>query len=133
MLHILVLKLPTKCCSETPHISYVGMFKKLLAVFFMGFVAWAYKAIQPPPPKICGSPDGPPVTAPRIKLRDGRHLAYKEHGVSKDKAHYKIIFIHGFGSSRHDHVVAKALSPVLDNLFSLVLLLASWNFNFLYV
>lgn len=88
-----------------------GMFKKLLAVFFMGFVAWAYKAIQPPPPKICGSPDGPPVTAPRIKLRDGRHLAYKEHGVSKDKAHYKIIFIHGFGSSRHDHVVAKALCP----------------------
>ncbi|KAJ4829119.1 hypothetical protein Tsubulata_035894 [Turnera subulata] len=69
------------------------------------------KAIQPPPPKICGSPGGPPVTAPRIKLRDGRNLAYKEHGVSKDVAKFKIIFLHGFDNTRHDAVIASQLSP----------------------
>ncbi|PSS01373.1 Lysophospholipase BODYGUARD 2 precursor [Actinidia chinensis var. chinensis] len=88
-----------------------GMFKKILVVFFMGFMAWAYQAIQPPPPKICGSADGPPVTAPRIKLSDGRHLAYKEHGVPKDKAKYKIVYVHGFDSCRHDAVIATSLSP----------------------
>lgn len=74
-------------------------------------MAWAYKAIQSPPPKICGSADGPPITTPRIKLSDGRHLAYKEHGVPKDKANYKIVFVHGFDSCRHDAVVAEGLSP----------------------
>ncbi|XP_077230702.1 uncharacterized protein LOC143863819 [Tasmannia lanceolata] len=85
-----------------------GMFRKILVVMLMGLLAWAYQAIQPSPPKICGSPDGPPVTAPRIKLRDGRHLAYKEHGVPKDKAKYRIVFVHGFDSCRHD---ALRLSP----------------------
>ncbi|KAK9290464.1 hypothetical protein L1049_008634 [Liquidambar formosana] len=88
-----------------------GMFKKILVVLFMGILAWAYQAIQPPSPKICGSTDGPPVTAPRIKLSDGRHLAYKEHGVPKDIANYKIVFVHGFDSCRHDAVVATNLSP----------------------
>ncbi|RVW94260.1 hypothetical protein CK203_034786 [Vitis vinifera] len=46
-------------------------------------VAEKLEAARPPPPKICGSPGGPAITAHRIKLRDGRHLAYKEHGVSK--------------------------------------------------
>ena len=89
------------------------MLKKTVLLFFVGFLAWAYKATQPPPPKICGSPDGPPVTAARIKLSDGRHLAYKEHGVPKEKANYKIVFVHGFDSCRHDAVIAKTLSPVL--------------------
>ncbi|KAF8403275.1 hypothetical protein HHK36_011377 [Tetracentron sinense] len=88
-----------------------GMFKKISVVLLVGFLAWAYKAIQPPSPKICGTPDGPPITAPRIKLKDGRHLAYKEHGVPKDTAKYKIIFVHGFGSCRHDAIIATDLSP----------------------
>ncbi|KAF9598775.1 hypothetical protein IFM89_031443 [Coptis chinensis] len=79
-----------------------GTLKTILVILFVGFVAWAYQAIQPPPPKICGTPGGPPVTAPRIQLKDGRHLAYKEYGVSKDEAKYKIIFVHGFDSCRHD-------------------------------
>ena len=77
----------------------------------MGILAWAYQAIQPPPPKICGSPEGPPVTASRIKLSDGRHLAYKEQGVSKDNAKHKIVFVHGLGFCRHD-TMARFLSPV---------------------
>lgn len=78
----------------------------------VGCVAWAYQAIRPPPPNICGSPGGPPITAPRIKLRDGRHLAYKEYGVPKDEAKHKFIFVHGFDSCRHHAAIATELSPV---------------------
>ncbi|KAK9122773.1 hypothetical protein Sjap_012375 [Stephania japonica] len=79
-----------------------GMFKRVPLLLFLGVLSWAYQAIQIPPPKLCGSPEGPPVTAPRIELRDGRYLAYKEHGVLKNEAKYKIVFIHGFDSCRHD-------------------------------
>ncbi|XP_065856105.1 uncharacterized protein [Euphorbia lathyris] len=88
-----------------------GIFTKALLVFIVGILAWGYQAIQPPPTKICGSPGGPSITGPRIKLRDGRYLAYKEHGVSKDVAKYKIVFLHGFCSSRHDPFVENHLSP----------------------
>lgn len=81
-------------------------------LLFFGFLAWGYQAIQPPAPKICGSPNGPLITAPRIKLRDGRYLAYKEHGVPKDSAKYKIIFVHSFASCRHNAIVANTISPV---------------------
>ncbi|XP_009604842.1 uncharacterized protein [Nicotiana tomentosiformis] len=87
-----------------------GMFGKILVVLFVVFLAYAYKAMQPPPPKICGTPDGPPITSPRIKLSDGRHLAYKEHGVPRDEAKHKIVFIHGYDSNRHDAVIATGLS-----------------------
>ncbi|MBA0567175.1 hypothetical protein Golob_011931, partial [Gossypium lobatum] len=66
---------------------------------------------------MCGSPNGPPVTAPRIRLKDGRHLAYKEHGVPRHVAKYKIIYVHGFRSGRHNVVVAATLSPeVIEEL-----------------
>ncbi|KAK2997652.1 hypothetical protein RJ639_025326 [Escallonia herrerae] len=82
------------------------MLKKIVLVLLVGCLAWAYQATRPPPPKICGSPGGLPITSSRIKLRDGRQLAYAEHGVPKDMAKYKIIFAHGFGSSRHDASIA---------------------------
>ncbi|EPS58604.1 hypothetical protein M569_16207, partial [Genlisea aurea] len=68
---------------------------------FAFVVLWSgYRSFFPPAPRVCGSPGGPAADAPRIKLRDGRYLAYKEHGVPKQTAKYKIIFLHGFGSSR---------------------------------
>lgn len=76
------------------------MYKTIVAFLLIGIIAWLFQAIHPPPPHICGSPGGPPITGPRIKLRDGRHLAYKEHGVLKELAKYKIILVHGFGSNR---------------------------------
>jgi hypothetical protein len=85
------------------------MARKLSIVLFVILSALLYQQIQPPPPKICGSLNGPPVTAPRTKLKDGRHLAYKESGVPKEEAKYKIIFVHGFDSCRHD---ALPISPV---------------------
>ncbi|XP_021764779.1 uncharacterized protein LOC110729352 isoform X1 [Chenopodium quinoa] len=94
-----------------PNSSSSGLLKKLLLVSVVGLLAWGYQATRPPPPKICGTPDGPPVTAPRIRLNDGRHLAYKEHGVPKDKAQHKFVYIHGFDSCRNHAVVANFLSP----------------------
>ncbi|XP_023756307.1 uncharacterized protein LOC111904824 [Lactuca sativa] len=90
-----------------------GFFKKLRFLFIMGFLESVSKAFSPPPPKICGSPDGPPITSPRIKLHDGRHLSYKEHGVSKDSAKYKIIFIHGYNSCKEYNPLAITTSPDL--------------------
>ncbi|KAI3471826.1 hypothetical protein Pfo_030637 [Paulownia fortunei] len=88
------------------------MLKKILLVGFMGLLAWAYQATRPPPPKTCGSTDGPPVTASRIQLKDGRYLAYEEYGVPKDIAKHKIVFVHGFASCRHDvSAITANLSP----------------------
>ncbi|KAK1375764.1 AB hydrolase-1 domain-containing protein [Heracleum sosnowskyi] len=56
----------------------------------------------------------PSVTASRIKLRD---LAYKEHGVPKDTAKYKIVYVHGFTSCRHYTVSATTLTlDVIEDL-----------------
>ncbi|WZY92259.1 hypothetical protein YC2023_064588 [Brassica napus] len=88
-----------------------GVLYKLLVVFSVCIATSTYQALQPPPPKLCGSPGGPSITAPRIKLRDGRHLAYKEHGVPRDQAVRKIVFVHGSDSCRHDNAFAALLSP----------------------
>ncbi|WOL00840.1 hypothetical protein Cni_G09553 [Canna indica] len=91
-----------------------GMVKKLSIVLLIGLIAWSYQAIQPPPPQICGTPGGPPVTASRIKLKDGRHLAYRENGVLKENAKYKIVFIHAFHACRYDVLpVSPALAEEL--------------------
>ena len=69
--------------------------------FAMGFIGWVYVALlKPPSPKLCGSPNGPPLSSPRVKLSDGRHLAYKELGVRKEEARYKIIISHGLYSCK---------------------------------
>lgn len=80
-------------------------YKAIVVVVVVGFLALAFQATMPPPPNICGSPGGPPITATRIKLRDGRHLAYEQHGVPKEIAKYKLVFFHGFSSGRHDPFV----------------------------
>ncbi|KAI3738143.1 hypothetical protein L2E82_28162 [Cichorium intybus] len=91
----------------------ISIMKKSLLVFFTGFLAWAYQSIRAPPPKKLGSPDGLPITTPRIKLRDGRHLSYKEYGELKEIAKYKIIYVHGFDSNKHFAVIATKASPDL--------------------
>lgn len=85
-----------------------GILRTVFAVLFIGLVAWGYQAIQSPPPKLCSSPIGPPLTWPRVKIRDG---------VPKDVAHHKIIFVHGFDACRHHAYVAKTLSPVIICFF----------------
>jgi hypothetical protein len=85
----------------------------------MVLLAVLFRQLQAPPPKICGSPGGPPVTGPRIRLKDGRHLAYHETGVPKEKAKHKIIFVHGFDSCRYDTL---QVSPVRDDQLELNIL-----------
>lgn len=76
------------------------MLNPIVAAVAVGLLGLAYKAIRPPRPKICGSPGGPPITSPRVKLSDGRHLAYREVGVPKEEARYKIIIVHGFATCK---------------------------------
>ncbi|KAK6791589.1 hypothetical protein RDI58_010670 [Solanum bulbocastanum] len=56
--------------------------------------------LKPPPPNVCGSPGGLPVTSPRVQLSDGRYVTYKESGVAKEMAKHKISIVHGFDSSK---------------------------------
>lgn len=76
------------------------MFTVAASVLVVGAVIYVYRSVKPPPPKICGTPNGPPVSSPRIKLNNGRHLAYRERGVAKEHAKYKAILVHGFDSSK---------------------------------
>lgn len=84
----------------------------MIALFGIVILALIYRAIMPPPPKICGSSNGPLITAPRVKLSDGRYLAYKENGVPRDQAKHKFVFIHGFDCVRHDVALLTITSPV---------------------
>lgn len=76
------------------------MIAQIAVGVLVGCLGYAYFAIRPPHPKICGTPGGPPVTSPRVKLNDGRHLSYKERGVAKEEAKHKIIISHGFDDSK---------------------------------
>jgi hypothetical protein len=89
------------------------MAKKLILALFVFLSAVLYKQLQPPLPKIPGTPGGPPVTAARTRLSDGRHLAYLESGVPKENAKYKIIFVHGFDSCRYDALEISAVPRYL--------------------
>ncbi|KAL2899457.1 Monoacylglycerol lipase ABHD6 [Bienertia sinuspersici] len=77
----------------------------LTAVIFSCLVAVGiYKLVKPPPSRRCGSPNGPPVTSTRIRLSDGRYLAYKVRGAAKEDAKYKVIINHGFAASKDTYI-----------------------------
>lgn len=98
----LALYILSLCCEMIFTSSGIsGILTKLSVVLLVGLLALSYQAIQPPPPRVCGSSNGPPVTMPRIKLSDGRNLSYIEIGVPKEKAKHKIIYLHGLDSSKH--------------------------------
>ncbi|KAK6784016.1 hypothetical protein RDI58_017470 [Solanum bulbocastanum] len=66
----------------------------------LGMFGWAYLTLlKPPSSNVCGSPGGPPMISPKVQLSVGRYVAYKEGGVAKEKATYKITIVHGFDSS----------------------------------
>ena len=46
------------------------------------------------------------ITTLRVRLSDGRYLAYRERGVPKNKSKYSIILVHGFGSSKEMNFMA---------------------------
>lgn len=42
----------------------------------------------------------------KIRLSDGRFIAYIEKGVPRDEANYKVLVVHGFDSSKDMNFVA---------------------------
>lgn len=52
------------------------------------------------------SAENKPNISSKITLIDGRKLAYKERGVPKEKSNYRIIFVHGFDSSKERDFLA---------------------------
>ncbi|KAK4375900.1 hypothetical protein RND71_006577 [Anisodus tanguticus] len=46
------------------------------------------------------------VTSPRIRLKDGRYLAYRERGVTMNKSIHRIILVHGINSSKDKDFLA---------------------------
>ncbi|CAN6977539.1 unnamed protein product, partial [Brassica rapa subsp. trilocularis] len=72
-----------------------------VVIVLIALGAWAIVSFTvPPPSKRCGTPGGPLISAPRIRLSNGSYLAYQEHGVSRQNATLKIIFIHAFATFR---------------------------------
>ncbi|KAK4353644.1 hypothetical protein RND71_025838 [Anisodus tanguticus] len=77
------------------------MIKKAFVASFLVLLALVFKATFPPSPKICSFSSDPSLTS-RIKLKDGRNLVYKEYGVPKKLANYKVVYIHSFGTSKFE-------------------------------
>lgn len=50
----------------------------------------------------------------RIKLSDGRLLAYKERGVPKSEASYRVVIVHGFASNKEMNFMAS--QKLMDEL-----------------
>lgn len=67
----------------------------------------------------------------KIKLRDGRFLAYKEKGVPKDEAKYKIILIHGFGSSKEMNFSASKVKISSLDSFGLLIVFGFGEVDYL--
>lgn len=79
----------------------------------MGLLGMVYQGKKqlpsPPTPSETsetGSLEDSPEFSSRFKLKDGRYLAYRERGVPKDKAKFKIIIVHGLGSSKEMNFLA---------------------------
>nr|GLL32381.1 probable lysophospholipase BODYGUARD 1 [Ipomoea trifida] len=75
------------------------IFRRLLG-FMMGCFGCAGQPTEPKIESKAVVDDQPVVTSPRVRLSDGRFLAYRERGVPKIKSSYRIIIVHGFGSSK---------------------------------
>ncbi|KAL5976354.1 hypothetical protein ACLOJK_020685 [Asimina triloba] len=117
----IVMTLPSSVRNLKGHGNNFSARGKVSVILFVGLMALVYRGIQPPPSNICGSPSGPPITAPRVKLSDGRHLAYKEHGVPRDEAIYKIVYVHGFDSCRHDALPLSQANRYVEFAYALAL------------
>lgn len=85
-----------------------------LVVIIVGFV---YAFLKPPQSKICGSLGGPLVTSPRIRLRDGRYMAYVIRGAPLEKAKHKVVVCHGFRDGK-DMVFLYSQVNCYENLSS---------------
>ncbi|KAL3530400.1 hypothetical protein ACH5RR_009722 [Cinchona calisaya] len=72
----------------------------------MGCLGLSDQPTLPSPPSETSPMDQSDIKSPRIRLSDGRYLAYREVGVPKNKSNYRIIAVHGFGSSKEMNFLA---------------------------
>ncbi len=95
------------------------MISKTALVFTVALLGMVYEATKLNQARSDHSIDRdyPPANSPRIKLSDGRHLAYTEKGVPKNQSNYKIIIVHGFGSSKEMNFLAPQVKASTFNLF----------------
>ncbi|KAK7263393.1 hypothetical protein RJT34_30982 [Clitoria ternatea] len=85
-----------------------GMVSRAAILLLLGLLGMFYQATQLPPPNLdhSSSPSDDFSLSPRVRLSDGRYLAYREKGVPKDKSKHRIIIVHGFGSSKDMNFLA---------------------------
>lgn len=111
---------------------FSGMVSKTAVVLLIGLLGMVYQATQLPPPSqsdpaggfvvdidVDDDDDGL-VDSARIRLSDGRYLAYREKGVPKNESNHKIILVHGFGSSKEMNFPASQvliLNSSLNNIY----------------
>ncbi|XAR59667.1 hypothetical protein NMG60_11015586 [Bertholletia excelsa] len=95
------------------------------ACMFLGCLGIAYQTRRPTPQPLessesssSSSPPSSPTSSSssgdlrdaagtsRIRLSDGRYLAYTERGVPKIKSNYRVIIVHGFASSKEMNFLA---------------------------
>lgn len=110
------------------------VFKKIV-VLMMGCLGLAKQQTQPVPQPKTGESSTVGVevcSSLRIKLNDGRFLAYTERGVPKNKSNYRIIVVHGFASSKDMHFMASQVSNfcLLMDLQSCYIHKSTWAFTF---
>lgn len=91
---------------------YSEMVFKKMVVLVMGCLGLAKQQTQtvPKPKTVESSTVDVEPNSLRIKLNDGRFLAYTERGVPKNKSNYRIIVVHGFASSKDMHFMASQVS-----------------------
>jgi hypothetical protein len=101
------------------------MISKTAIVLLIGLVGMAYQATQllPPNHNDLFHDQNYDEVSTRIKLSDGRYLAYRETGVTKDKAKHSIIVVHGFGSSKDMNFPASQVLPLIFFCFNFIILI----------
>jgi len=83
-------------------ISLLEMLLKKIAVSVLSFVGFSASQRSPSNSREMQRV----VSSPRIRLKDGRWLAYRERGAPMDKSLHRIILVHGINSSKDKDFLA---------------------------
>lgn len=78
----------------------------------VGCLGFLTKPTQPAETAESSSGDEQSCNSHKIRLTDGRLLAYSERGVSKDEASYRVIIVHGFASSKEMKFTASQVNEI---------------------
>ncbi|CAI5989409.1 unnamed protein product [Closterium sp. NIES-65] len=74
-----------------------SLYFSVVALIIAIWAVFIFRAIQAPPPIPLTDAD---VTSPRVRLSDGRHVAYHEMGAAADVAKYQVLVVHAWQTCR---------------------------------